>query len=134
MPVSCVDIVPIYQDKFLLAKRLNIPDKGEWYMPGGRVLLGETFMEAAKRKIFEEIGIAIEDKNLSYLATDETIFNNNDYIRHTINIVFKCSLKKNPIIKIDSKQFSDFGWFEKIDNHWPNYVKKMLQISGFREN
>ena len=134
MPIACVDIVPIYHSKFLLAKRINIPEKETWYVPGGRILIGESFLSSAKRKMLEEIGLSVKLESLTYLTTQETIFNLHNGTKHTINIVYKCSIKEEPLIRLDTSQFSDFNWFEKIDATWPEYIKKILLLSGFEKN
>jgi len=60
MPILCVDLVIETDGTFLLLKRAREPLKGRWWVPGGRVLKGETMTEAAKRKAKEELGIDVE--------------------------------------------------------------------------
>ena len=48
VPILCVDILINLDDKYLLIKRNDNPLKGEWWVPGGRVLLGEDCISAAK--------------------------------------------------------------------------------------
>lgn len=40
--------------KYLLIQRGKEPNKGMWSLPGGRIEVGETTMDAAKRELFEE--------------------------------------------------------------------------------
>jgi len=47
--------------EYLFVKRLNNPTKGEWWVPGGRILNGETAMEAARRVLREETGVDISE-------------------------------------------------------------------------
>ncbi len=44
----------------LLVKRGHAPRQGEWSLPGGRVELGESLVEATKREIREETGLNID--------------------------------------------------------------------------
>lgn len=44
----------------LLVKRAHEPRKGEWSLPGGRVELGESLVEATVREVREETGLDIE--------------------------------------------------------------------------
>ena len=60
--VFCVDIVLVRttvegKKECLLVKRSSEPVKGVWWWPGGRMLKGETFFDAAKRKASQETGL-----------------------------------------------------------------------------
>ncbi|GKY93715.1 hypothetical protein MPSEU_000338600 [Mayamaea pseudoterrestris] len=61
--VCCVDIVLVRNNdetkrrECLLVERSSEPVKGAWWWPGGRLLKGETFFDAAKRKARQEAGI-----------------------------------------------------------------------------
>ena len=54
--VSVVIFKPNFES-VVLVERGQEPKKGEWSFPGGLVNVGETIEEAAKREVFEEIGI-----------------------------------------------------------------------------
>ena len=61
--VFCVDIVLVRTNKVgkkecLLVKRSSEPVKGVWWWPGGRMLKGETFFDAAERKAKQETGLS----------------------------------------------------------------------------
>jgi len=53
----CVDVLLRYDHKYLLIKRKEEPCKGVYWPIGGRIHKGEGAEQAARRKIFEEIGI-----------------------------------------------------------------------------
>ena len=60
--VCCLDCLIVRIDKegkkeCLLVKRSSEPVKGVWWLPGGRLLKGETFFAAAKRKSMQETGL-----------------------------------------------------------------------------
>lgn len=58
MPIICVDVVLERPDgKVALVQRGMRPLQGYWWWPGGRILKGETFFTAARRKIMEELGV-----------------------------------------------------------------------------
>jgi ADP-ribose pyrophosphatase YjhB (NUDIX family) len=60
-PVVGVGAVVLHQDgRVLLIKRAHEPRKGEWSLPGGRVELGESLVDATRREIREETGLDIE--------------------------------------------------------------------------
>ncbi|MDO8265282.1 MAG: NUDIX domain-containing protein [Candidatus Parcubacteria bacterium] len=90
LPILCVDAIVINEGKFLLVKRKNKPKKGSWWVPGGRILRGETAETALHRKIKEELGIRI--KALKCLGYYEYHFKENNFGGkngiHTLSIVF----------------------------------------------
>jgi len=59
--IVCVDIILVRRSankkECLLIKRSSEPVKGHWWMPGGRMLKGETFFDGAVRKARLETGI-----------------------------------------------------------------------------
>jgi 8-oxo-dGTP diphosphatase len=59
-PVVGVGAVIVADGKVLIVKRAHDPRKGEWSLPGGRVELGETLVDALRREIKEETGLEIE--------------------------------------------------------------------------
>lgn len=52
-------------ERLLMCKRANEPEKGTWDLPGGFVDIGETAEEAIKREVFEELNIKAD--SLKYL-------------------------------------------------------------------
>jgi ADP-ribose pyrophosphatase YjhB (NUDIX family) len=51
----------IFRDgKVLLVRRAAAPAMGLWTLPGGRVEVGETLVEAVKREVVEETALSIE--------------------------------------------------------------------------
>jgi len=133
MPVVCVDLIVRYKDEFALVKRDHKPAYGKLWIPGGRILKGETFARAIKRKLREEINIAPRYiKTISQLPPGETFFKNSEFdtSTHTISITF--------LIEVKKKNASDVGtdgkilWFKKMPLSSAPYVKKYLRLSGIR--
>ena len=53
--------VIVFRDKeVLLVQRDKEPNKGQWSIPGGRQMLGETAAEAAQRELLEETGVKVD--------------------------------------------------------------------------
>jgi 8-oxo-dGTP diphosphatase len=50
---------------WLLIQRGREPNKGQWSFPGGKIHLGESTLEAAKRELREETGIEEESSSTS---------------------------------------------------------------------
>jgi colanic acid biosynthesis protein WcaH len=56
-PLISIDLVVINNlGQTLLGQRLNKPAKGFWFVPGGRILKGESLATAFKRLTLEELG------------------------------------------------------------------------------
>ena len=65
-PRVCVDIfVEDSHGHVLLLKRTNEPAIGQWWFPGGRVHIGETRFEAARRKLRERLRL-VQSQRLSH--------------------------------------------------------------------
>lgn len=60
VPIVSVDLVIRCGGDVLLGRRTNEPAKGNWFVPGGRVLKGETRREAVHRVAEEELSIEVE--------------------------------------------------------------------------
>ena len=59
-----VAVVIFREERMLLAKRGKEPSQGKWSIPGGRLELGETIFEAARREVLEECSVDIEVENV----------------------------------------------------------------------
>ena len=60
LPIVSVDLVIRRDEGVLLGRRTNDPAKGYWFVPGGRVLKGESRRDAVHRIASEEIGVDVE--------------------------------------------------------------------------
>ena len=137
VPLPCVDIVVVYDGKFILGKRRIEPAGGEWWPPGGRVLIGELLEDAVKRKLKDDLGLDAGDNKPKFLFTGETIFPNQDggYRRHTVNAVYRVDLKDKPDVDFEKSGISDFSeikWFSDVNKSWPEYTKLCLEKAGFK--
>ncbi len=68
LPMVAAHALVIKEGRMLLVKRSKEPSMGKWSLPGGRIELGETTYEAAKREILEECSIEIEIDRLLDVA------------------------------------------------------------------
>jgi 8-oxo-dGTP diphosphatase len=59
-PIAAVGAVVFKEGKILAIKRGQEPSKGLWSIPGGRIELGETAQEAARREVREECSIEVQ--------------------------------------------------------------------------
>jgi colanic acid biosynthesis protein WcaH len=72
VPIACVDVGIVWGGGVLLVQRSDPPARGQWWVPGGRVLKGEKMRETARRKAREEVGLDCHVGPIVHTA--ETIF------------------------------------------------------------
>jgi colanic acid biosynthesis protein WcaH len=130
MPIPCVDLL-VENDigEVLLLRRLNEPERDEWWFPGGRVLLGETRKQAAVRKLGEECGLnAIE---IHDFGTYDIFFPRIDpgASRHGITTLFHTRVRASEEVRLD-RQSSGSSWQSPAS--WlkmaiPQFVRERLR-------
>ena len=59
-PYVGVGVIVFRDQEVLLVKRNKEPNKDQWSIPGGRQIIGETAVEAAKRELLEETGVKVD--------------------------------------------------------------------------
>ncbi len=126
VPVLCVDLIITYQDKYLLVKRKEDPLNGEWWVPGGRVQIGETVEEAAKRKLIEELDLEL-DADFELVGMYEDFFSESSlgpHLYQTMSIVFQVILKEEPSITIDITS-SDWGFKDQLPGRFSDKLKRL---------
>ncbi len=79
--------------QILLGKRLVEHGYGMWSPPGGHLEYGETFEECARREIYEETGLSIEEP--LFQGITNTIFKNEE--KHYVCIFMKVTLRSKQI-------------------------------------
>ena len=81
--------------------------EGTYTLPSGKVIFGETFEEAAKRKLKDETNfeVNIQDLQLISLANDV-----NEYA-HFATIGFLAAQYRDEFKLKSSKEFTDYNWY-----------------------
>ncbi len=132
VPICCVDLVIRNNEgKVLLVKRKNHPLKGEWCVPGGRILRGEKIKDAAKRKAKDELGLDLEvkDKIGTYELFFEKSAHGPEIGAHSICIAVETTPTNSEEITLDGDH-SEYEFFDKIEEDWHPYVKEIIKKSG----
>ncbi|MFH1767986.1 MAG: NUDIX domain-containing protein [Candidatus Omnitrophota bacterium] len=70
-----------------------------WEFPGGTVEQNETFKEAVKREISEELDVAITPKKMISIFEDS-----NQYLKIKVHL-FECKINKGKLKALDCKDF-----------------------------
>lgn len=118
LPVLCVDVaLRNARGEYLLVKRANEPLKGAWWVIGGRVRKGETLVEAAVRKVKEELALDVPAERFVCLGYYEDFFERDPLGvasgLHTLGVVFEAEIDGDCRARVDCQ--SD-GWkfFERL--------------------
>lgn len=143
IPIPCVDLLIVDREKrVLLVKRRNEPAKGLWWLPGGRVHIGEMRATAAVRKLHEECGLKVFENPPIELSTEDLMLpNGHGAISHVIVTVYQIEVNSNAPIVLDRQSDaaewrSSEAWL-RTDLH--PYVRKLIGrdpkflISGFSQ-
>lgn len=110
--VCCVDCLLVRRrngtKECLLILRSSEPVKGVWWLPGGRLLKGETFFAAAKRKAQQETGLT-NVTPIQVLGVWNTFFPTSNWDTPTS----KGTQTVNPIVLVE---LNDDGAEVKLDD------------------
>ena len=132
-PVACIDIVLFNEDRtqVLLFKRTNDPSQGICSPPGGCIQKGETFAEAATRKMKEELGITLRSEELTKPRVIEELWPNSAFPNisyHAITIFFGYTLTKEEANTITlDHQHNARQWFNVDDPSIHPYIQKRIR-------
>lgn len=106
LPIACVDVVLRVRGRgFLLVRRGQEPLKGSWWVVGGRILQGETAVQAAVRKTRMEVGVDLTGAELRFRGYYEDVFESSPFgpgPYHTVSLVFEAVLEELPSVTLDS--------------------------------
>lgn len=125
LPILCVDIIVVGPDgKYLLVKRRNEPLMGEWWTVGGRILHGEKALDAAQRKLREEVGL--HNDGMEFVGFYEGWFDRNAFdtgVYHTVSLIYKTTFNKKPGTPVLDSQSSDWMWADALPAQFVNQIE-----------
>lgn len=119
MPIPCIDLVVMRENKILLVHRKEDPAKGQYWFPGGRIFRGESFQDAAKRLIKSEVGLDIN--KFETIGTGNLIFEEEPFGHgkgtHTVTFIMKCQAPhQEPVL---DRNHSGYIWWGGTTGHHP---------------
>ncbi|MCL4353916.1 NUDIX domain-containing protein [Patescibacteria group bacterium] len=82
-------------------------EKGKWELPGGGVNIKETFEQALRREIKEELDIEIKILELLGIC-DHIIYEEN---QHWVSPTYICKISKGKPKILEPEKCANFGWF-----------------------
>jgi 8-oxo-dGTP diphosphatase len=120
-----------WQGQVLLCRQEK-PGKQYWLLPGGGVDGGETLMEALRRELREELGIAVDAQFEGPVAIVDSIApKDTSSKKHVVHIIFSTDLSHRSLEDVETKDAAIKGArlfsveeFEDIVVHPP--IKRFL--------
>ena len=107
--VGCGAFIVNAKDEVLLMKRgeKSKNEIGHWSLPGGALEFNETFSQAVRREIKEELGVEIEIEDLICL-TDHII---KDEGQHWVTCAIKSRIVDGEPKIMEPEKIAKIGWF-----------------------
>lgn len=130
VPIVCVDLIVVdAARRILLVQRKNQPAAGQWWFPGGRVLIREPRIDAAHRKLQEEVGLEAVQPIREFRSYDLIFPDSFDAPTHAVTTAFLCRVDSCRLVKLDdqSQQFalrSTDAWL-RLELHF--FVRNVLE-------
>ena len=116
-PLVSIDlIVRNKSGQILLGKRTNRPAKGNWFVPGGRVLKDETFELAFSRLIKVELGLLENKANFKgvYQHFYDDNFSEDKFTTHYVVLAYEI-IFDGDLSSLPDEQHNDYNWFEESE-------------------
>lgn len=111
MPVFCIDWLIRCGDEYLMLKRKWDPLANEWWVIGGRMYIGETISDAAKRIQTREIGKFVGVGQ--FLGFANYFFPGSERAYHTPTICY-LQVVREKFVPILSENESEYQWSKEL--------------------
>tara|TARA_R110000850_G_scaffold161802_1_gene286408 strand:- start:4270 stop:4758 length:489 start_codon:yes stop_codon:yes gene_type:complete len=115
-PLVSIDLVVINNEgQAFLGQRLNRPAKGNWFVPGGRILKNESLAQAFKRLTLEELGTEYSIDQAKLQGPYDHFYNDNvfdeAFSTHYVAIAFVLKLEHSLDNLPVNIQHNGYKWF-----------------------
>jgi 8-oxo-dGTP diphosphatase len=128
-PKVAIGGVIISENKILLGKRRDKPDRYKWAIPGGKLELNETIEEGLKREMLEETGLCVEVKEL--LGISEIIRKDFHYVILDYRCIPEKGVEKAGSDALGLKYFDMCALGTDVNESTKEFVEKMLESDNF---
>lgn len=134
VPVVSVDLLVHHDGGLILGKRQNEPAKGEWFVPGGSVIKGETRQQAIHRVAELELGCDVTiDEELGtydhfYQSAETAGVESKHYLATAYVVTPVCGELQADVQHENLKVFSKP--FPNLHNYVDRYIRE-LQARGY---
>lgn len=122
MPIPCIDLVIVRNNKLLLIKRNREPAKLQYWLPGGRIFRGESLEATAKRIAKDEVGLSVS--RLEFLGIGNLLFKEDPFGHgcgtHTVTFIYKCYAARGTP-SLDGNHI-DYVWWDGKSGKYHPYV------------
>lgn len=105
--VGCGAFILNENKELLLHQRKKSPEAGFWSIPGGRLEMFETFEEAVKREVREEVNVDVEV--IDELGICDHIIKSEQ--KHWVSPSFLCKIIKGEPKIMEPDTHLDMRWF-----------------------
>lgn len=123
--VGCGAFIINDKNELLLQKRAVPAEKGYWCIPGGRLEWFETFEQAVKREVQEEVGVTVEVIKLLGIC-DHIIKEEN---AHWVSPSYLCKIVEGEPCIMEPDKAEDMRWFslEELPDKIAITTKKAIE-------
>ncbi|WP_068711545.1 GDP-mannose mannosyl hydrolase [Vibrio tritonius] len=115
-PLVSIDLVVCNMSgQILVGKRNNRPAKGDWFVPGGRVLKNEALHQAFKRLSLKELGVEFSMSNASFLGVFEHFYDDcffDEFIStHYVVLAYQLNIDEHSLC-LQDEQHCEYRWMD----------------------
>jgi colanic acid biosynthesis protein WcaH len=123
-PLISIDlVVRSSSGEVLLGQRLNRPARGFWFVPGGRILKGESLANAFKRLTLNELGVSIDIDDARFLGLYEHFYSDSIFTDECTGVEVSTHYVVNgfevvlPELGCDlpAEQHGCYKWFSEVE-------------------
>ncbi|HBL83881.1 MAG: hypothetical protein A2Y17_00200 [Clostridiales bacterium GWF2_38_85] len=128
MCTACGVIIENENNEILLQKRA---DNKKWGLPGGSMNIGEKFVENARREVFEETGLIVDNLTLFgiFSGEDRIIEYPNKDVCYVTDIIFRTKTYKGELLqKTDETEAHKFFSKNRLPDNISVFDFKIIKL------